>query len=191
MDGVTTRRGALAGLAALAGGAAIGRHGDGASLAAGDGADTAVLNLFLTLERVQQSFYRAALHAGGLSGEPLRLATAVAGQEAAHVARLEKLLGGRAAAAPRSDFGDAAATNRSFLRNAVALEEAAIAAYLAQAANLSRPNTAAVATLLSVEARQAAWLRDLAGVLPAPHAADPANPAQAVLTDLRTRGWLA
>jgi hypothetical protein len=50
---------------------------------------------------------------------------------------------------------------------------------------------ATVATLVSVEARQAAWLRDLAGVSPAPRAADPARPAQAVLADLRRRGWLA
>jgi hypothetical protein len=191
VDGVTTRRGALAAVAALAGGAALGRRGDGASLAAGDGSDAAVLNLFLTLERVQQGFYRAAIRSGGLSGEPLQLATAVAAQEDAHVARLQKLLGGHAGAPPRSDFGDAAATNASFLRNAVALEEAAIAAYVGQAANLPRPAMATVATLVSVEARQAAWLRDVAGVLPAPHAADPARPAQAVLKDLRTRGWLA
>ena len=191
MDGVTTRRGALAALAALAGGTAIARHGDSASLAAGENADVSVLNLFLTLERVQQAFYRAAIDSGGLSGEPHRLAVAVAQQETAHVARLEELLGGRAGAKPSSDFGGAVDTNRSFLRNAVVLEEAAIAAYLGQAANLSRPATAAMATLVSVEARQAAWLRDVAGVLPAPHAADPARPAQAVLKDLRTRGWLA
>jgi hypothetical protein len=186
--GVTTRRGALAALAALTGGAAIGRRGDGASLAAGDADDSAVLNLFLTLERVQAGFYRAALRSG-LKGEPRRLATAVAGQEAAHVARLEKLLGDRAGAAPRSDFGDVTAA--SFLGDAVALEEAAIAAYVGQAANLSRPAMAMAATLVSVEGRQAAWLRDVAGRLPAPHAADPARPAPAVLADLRSRGWLA
>ncbi len=190
MDGVTTRRGALAGLAALAGGAALARHGDGASLAAAGGDDEAILNLFLTLERVQQAFYRAAVRANALTGEPQRLAAAVAAQEAAHVKRLERLLGDRAGAAPRSDFGDAVDTPRSFLRNAVTLEEAAIAAYVGQAANLSRPNTAVVATLVSVEARQVAWLRDLAGSLPAPRAADPARPAQAVLADLRKRGWL-
>jgi hypothetical protein len=189
VDGVTTRRGALAAVAALAGGAALGRHGDGASLAAGNGGDAAVLNVFLTLERVQQGFYRAALRSGALEGEPQRLALAVAEQETAHVARLEQLLGGRAGAAPRSRFG--AFTSASFLRDAVTLEEAAIAVYVGQAANLSRPHTAAVATLVSVEARQAAWLRDLAGVLPAPHAADPSRPAQAVLNDLRARGWLA
>jgi hypothetical protein len=202
MDGLTTRRGALAAVAALAGGAAIARHGDGASLAADAGADAAVLNLFLTLERdaavlnlfltlerVQEGFYRTAIRSGGLSGEPLRLATAVAAQEAAHVARLQQILGDRAEAPPRSRFGKI--TPASFLRDAVALEEGAIAAYVGQAANLSRANTAAVATLVSVEARQAAWLRDIAGVLPAPHAADPAQPAQDVLANLRKKGWLA
>jgi hypothetical protein len=190
VDGVTTRRGALAALAALAGGAAIARHGDGAPLAAGDDADVPVLNLFLTLERVQEAFYRAAISSGRLSGEPRRLAAAVLPQETAHVARLERLLGDHAGARPRSDFAGAADTNQGFLRNALVLEEAAIAAYVGQAANLSRPATATVATLVSVEARQAAWLRDIAGVLPAPHAADPARPADAVLKELRTRGWL-
>src|SRR6185437_5047599 len=99
--------------------------------------DVSVLNLFLTLERVQQAFYRTAIDSGGLSGEPHRLAVAVAQQETAHVARLEQLLGGRAGAKPGSDFGGAVDTNQSFLRNAIVLEEAAIAAYLGQAANLS------------------------------------------------------
>jgi hypothetical protein len=185
-----SRRGALAAAAAVVGGAALGRHGDGASLAADDGDDDAVLNLFLTLERVQQAFYSAAVGSGGLSGEPLELAKAVEAQEAAHVARLEELLGSRAGAAPKSDFGDAV-RSANFVKSAVTLEEAAIAAYVGQASNLSRPAIVTVATLVSVEARQAAWLRDIAGMIPAPHAADPAQPAQDVLADLRKRGWLA
>src|SRR5688572_32161233 len=43
------------------------------------------------------------------------------------------------------------------------------------------------ATLISVEARQVAWLRDLAGISPAPRAADPARKADAVLRELRDR----
>jgi hypothetical protein len=190
MERLTSRRGALAAVAAVAGGVVLGRRGDGASLAAGDGDDDAVLNLFLTLERVQQAFYRAAVGSGGLSGEPLELAKAVEAQEAAHVAKLEQLLGSRAGAAPKSDFGDAT-SSANFLGNAVTLEEAAIGVYVGQAGNLSRSATATVATLVSVEARQVAWLRDIAGMLPAPHAADPARPAQDVLGDLRKRGWLA
>jgi hypothetical protein len=47
-----------------------------------------------------------------------------------------------------------------------------------------------VATLVSVEARQAAWIRDIAHSSPAPRAADPARRADAILADLRERGFL-
>ena len=65
-----------------------------------------------------------------------------------------------------------------------------IAAYIGQAANLSRPLVAPIATLVSVEARQVAWLRDLAGVSPAPRAQDPPQSGQAVLAELHKRGLL-
>ena len=44
--------------------------------------------------------------------------------------------------------------------------------------------------IVSVEARQAAWIRDLAGVDPAPRAADPPRDAQDVLDGLRAEGLL-
>jgi hypothetical protein len=70
------------------------------------------------------------------------------------------------------------------------LEEAAIAGYIGQAAHLGRATIRDVATLLSVEARQVAWLRDLHGVSPAPRAADPARKADAVLSGLREKGYI-
>jgi ferritin-like protein len=184
-----TRRGALAAGAAAAGGAVVGRHGGGAPPAAAAGnADAAILNLFLTLERVQAGFYRAALNSGRLDGELKTAATALAAQEDAHVALLERKLGHRAGAPPQTSFHTL--SPQQFRDDAVALEEAAIAAYIGQAANLSRPLVAPIATLVSVEARQVAWLRDLAGVSPAPRAQDPSRPADAVLADLRKRGLL-
>jgi hypothetical protein len=62
--------------------------------------------------------------------------------------------------------------------------------YIGQAANLSRSLVAPIATLVSVEARQVAWLRNLAGISPAPRAQDSPQSAQAVLADLRKRGLL-
>jgi hypothetical protein len=194
MDGapeLTTRgrwlRGALGGAAAITGGAALSRLG-GASAAQGD--DAQILGLFLTLERVQEAFYRQAVRAGNLSGELLRLAQTVGPQETAHVKRLEDRLGAGAPKPPDSDFGDAFGSPQSFRDAAIELEEAAIAAYLGQAANLSRAGMTTVATLLSVEARQVAWLRDLKGVSPAPRAADPPRRAEDVLKQLRDKGYL-
>lgn len=195
MDGaseLTTRghwlRGAFGGAAAVAGGVALNRLG-GASAAQG-GDDAKILDLFLTLERVQDAFYRQALTAGHLDGELLKLAQTVSPQESAHVKLLEDKLGSQASPRPDSDFGDALSSNEAFRDAAIDLEEAAIAAYLGQAANLTRSGMVTVATLMSVEARQVAWLRDLKGVSPAPRAADPPRPAEDVLDELRQKGYI-
>jgi rubrerythrin len=175
--------------AAAAGGVALGRLGDGASAAAPSSAtDTRILKVFLTLERTQESFYRAALKAGKLSGDLHAFATAAAEQEARHVAFLAERVGGDAGPAPRSQFGAAVTSPERFQAAAIELEEATIAAYIGQGANLTRATLKAVATLVSVEARQVAWIRDLAGQLPAPRAADPSRPPEAVLADLRKKG---
>lgn len=179
----------LAGGAVAAGASAM--TGDGAPLAAqSDGTDARILNLFLTLEHVQAGFYRAAVQTDRLDGDLLTFAKTVGAQEREHVAFLEDRLGDRAERPPRSDFGDLLATPDDFRAAAIELEEAAIAAYIGQAANLSRDMLASVATLVSVEARQVAWVRDLAHTSPAPNAADAARPADEIIADLRDKGFI-
>ena len=188
----TLLRGLLGGGAAIAGGAAIGRHSGGASLASpSKDMDAEILGMFLLLERVQESFYGAALERAGLQSELLRYAEVVGHQESEHVAYLEKRGGDHASARPRSDFVDVVRDPERFRQTAVELEEATIAAYIGQAPNLTRSSIAAIAPLVSVEARQAAWIRDLAGVSPAPKAADPARKPDDVLDQLRTWGFIA
>jgi hypothetical protein len=194
-EGVTRARllrSAIGGGAVLAGGAALGAwRDDSAPLAApSEGGDVKILNLFLLLERVQEAFYRRAIERGNLDGELLRFATAVADQEAAHAAFLATRLGSRARTA-RLGPGPASATAEAFRNDAVALEETAIAAYIGQSANLTRPAVSRIAELTSVEARQVAWVRQLAGVSPAPRAADPARSAEAVTADLRRGRFIA
>jgi hypothetical protein len=167
------------------------RSGDPNSLAAPSRkTDADIVNLFLLLERVQQAFYRSALERAGLSGELRTYASTVAGQERRHVAFLERWLGDRADAPPRTAFPDSFASAKGFRDGAVELEEAAIAAYVGQGANLTRHTVASIAVLVSVEARQAAWIRDIAGVSPAPRAADPARRPGDVLAELRQKGLL-
>jgi hypothetical protein len=186
-------RGLIGGGAIVAGGAAIGlRTGSGTSLAAqSDESDAKILNFFLLLEYVQEGFYREAVESGRLTGELLEYATAVGEQESEHVAFLAERLGDRARARPKLSFGDKLATPERFRDAAIDLEEAALAGYVGQGANLTRDTITRVATLVSVEARQAAWLRDLAGVNPAPRAADPARDADRVVEGLRKRGYVA
>ena len=178
--------------AVAAAGAAYGARGEtGTSLAARSAStDAKILNAFLLLEQIQESFYRAALATKRLSGPLQAFATTLARQEADHVAFLAEQLGERARPRPQSDFGALLESPEAFRDAAIELEEAAIAAYIGQGANLRRRTVAAVAPLVSVEARQAAWIRDLAGLSPAPRAADPARDVDAVVADLRKQGFV-
>jgi hypothetical protein len=47
-----------------------------------------------------------------------------------------------------------------------------------------------VATIVSVEARHAAWIRDLLGELPAPSASNPAQTAAQVRAAIRRTGFV-
>src|SRR3954464_2298063 len=186
-------RTAFAGGAVISGGAALGagRRHAGAEASAAPHRDTEVLNLFLTLEYVQQAFYEQAVRSGRLTGPLREFASTVARQEAEHVALLRKRLGRRANPRPKSEVGEAVRSPEAFRSAAVDLEEAVLAAYVGEGANLSHGTTVPVTTPGWVEARQAAWIRDLAGVSPAPRAADPARKPGDVLDDLRAKGLLA
>jgi hypothetical protein len=152
--------------------------------------DVRILSFLLVLEQAQSAFYDAALRSTALSGELLRFAQVVAPQEHDHVALLRRRLGGSARPAPRFEFRDATSSPARFRRAAIDLEEATAAAYIGQGASLTRDLVAEAAGIVAVEARHAAWIRDLAGALPAPRPADPARSPGDVLTDLRTKGYL-
>ena len=152
--------------------------------------DVRILSFLLVLEEAQSAFYDAALRSRALRGELLRFAQVVAPQEHDHVALLRRRLGGSARPAPRFDFRDATSSPARFRRAAIDLEEATAAAYIGQGASLTRDLVAEAAGIVAVEARHAAWIRDLAGALPAPRPADPARSPGDVLADLRTKGYL-
>jgi Ferritin-like domain len=181
-----TRAGLLR--AAAAGGVAA--AGGSALAAAPNDTDTEILNLFLLLEHMQEAFYRDALAAGRLEGELHEFAATVLPQERAHVAFLEDRLGSRGHPPPKTSFEHVLTTPERFRDTAIELEEASIAAYIGQGPHLSRGTVGRVAGLVAVEARQAAWVRDLAGSSPAPRAADPARRPGAVVADLRRKGYV-
>ncbi len=188
-----TVRAALGGGAVVAAGAVLGGRGGATASSAATSArqEAEILNGLLLLEYVQDNLYREAVRSGRLRGELVEFATAVGRQEGEHIRFLTRRLGAAARPRPRSDFGGAPADPDDFTATAIELEEAAIAAYIGQGANLRRETVGDVATLVSVEARQVAWVRDIAGENPAPHAADPARGLDEVLAGLRDKGWLA
>jgi hypothetical protein len=152
--------------------------------------DVRILNFLLVLEEAQAAFYDAALRGRALRGDLLAFARTVAPQEHEHVAFLRRKLGRRAQAKPKLVFGEATSDARRFSATAIDLEEATAAAYIGQGANLTRDAVLDAARIVAVEARHAAWVRDLAGADPAPRADDPPRAAGDVLSELRRKGFL-
>jgi Ferritin-like domain len=179
----STRRTALRTLAAagLVGSAAI-LASNGTAEAADDEprGDVAILNYALTLEYLQASFYTEVQRIGAVTGAAARLVRIVGTHERAHVHALAKLLGSRAIPEPRFDFRGATESQSAFVRTAVAFEDLGVAAYKGQAPRItSDAYLNAALAIHAVEARHAAWIRRIAGILPARSAFDePATAAQ-------------
>jgi ferritin-like protein len=152
--------------------------------------DRAIFNFALLLEYLQAAFYSEAVERGALTGDVRRFAQVVSEHERAHVAFLRKALGPHARARPEFKFGDATRDERAFLKAAVLLENTGVLAYNGQAANLTRPALAAAAEIVSVEGRHAAWVSDLAGVPPAPRAADVGVSSQDAVRTLQSTRFL-
>jgi hypothetical protein len=152
--------------------------------------DVEILSFLLVLEEAQAAFYDAALRGGALRGDLLAFARIVAPQEREHAEFLRGKLGGQAGARPKLGFARATSDPGRFSAAAIDLEEATAAAYIGQGANLTRGMVADAARIVAVEARHAAWIRDLAGADPAPRAADPPRSAGDVLGELRRKGFL-
>lgn len=155
----------LGGLAAAAGWTA-GR----ASPAAGAGLtenDTRILRFDLQLEYLQATMYSQALRLGHLRSAVRDAARVVGAHEWAHARALKTILGRRAVRPGFFDYHGVTEDERAFLRTAVAFEDLTAALLKYQAVRLdSRAVLAAAISLHSVEARHAAWLRRVAGVLP-------------------------
>jgi hypothetical protein len=138
--------------------------------------DVEILNFALGLERLQAAYYAEALRAGVATGELEGFAQVVAEHEQAHVDFLLQALGNQAAPEAEIGFGDSLADERAFTRTAIVLEDAAVAAYNGQITNLTVPAQRAAARIVSVDARHAAWIRAIVGILPAEQGTDPGQP---------------
>jgi hypothetical protein len=192
-----TRAQLLRGAAMLAGAAALSSVlapvGDArdADAAAGDDDDVAILNYALALEEIQAAFYSEAERAGALRGPLAQQARVVGAHERAHVVALRDVLGNRAIPKPSFDFGGVTEDPDAFRRTAVAFEDLAVAAYKDQAPRIAdRAYLAAAISIHSVEARHAAWIRRLAGVLPAAEAFDEPLGRAETLRLVRSTGFV-
>jgi rubrerythrin len=151
-------------------------------------ADKRALNLALIVEYAEADFYAEAVRRGKLDGELRAFAEQVSGQEDDHVAFIKSALGSSAAGKPEFDFGDATGDPDAFADRSAALEDLAVGAYAGQAGNLSKATLTAAATLISVEARHAAWIRSIVGRPPANEPTDKPRDADQVMSDLKRLG---
>jgi hypothetical protein len=158
---------------AVVAGAAVGALALPREAAALSKGDTAILNYALVLEYLQASFYTEAERMGALRGDARAAARIVGAVERAHVKALKGALGRRAVKRPFFNFRGTTEDGEAFIRTAVAFEDLGTAAYKGQAPKIESPQILAAAiSIHSVEARHAAWIRFLAGVLPAGDALD-------------------
>jgi Ferritin-like domain len=184
------KKGIGAGAAVLGGGALLAGLPRLATSAPSPQMDVRVLNFILVIEEMQAGFYAEALRRGRLKGELRRFARIVGEHERAHVRFIRSVLKGKARRRPRLDFGSATAAEDEFTAAAITLEDTAVAAYNGQAGNLTPGALGAAARIVSVEARHAAWIRDIAGKPPAAEPTDAAKSERQVRAALEATGFL-
>jgi Ferritin-like domain len=194
--GLLRRAGSVAGGLGIAaaivpgiGGTAVAREGGSKK------EDVKILNFALTLEYLEAAFYAEAVGRGIYSGSVLNFAQVVASHEATHVATLKAALGSKAVAKPSCDFQGTTKQWKTFLRTAKVLEDTGVAAYQGQAPRIHQNAVLGpAAAILAVEARHAAWVRDLlyAGksVKPAPEAFSTPQSMSAILAAVKKTGFI-
>jgi Ferritin-like domain len=138
--------------------------------------DVGILNFGLRFERMQATFYTQADEMGTIGKMVARKqlwARTLGAHERAHVRILKKVLGPKAERSPTFDFGKANETDANFTRTAVAMEDLTVALLGGLTPIVhNRQLNAAFFSLLTVEARHAAWARHLVGAHPVPVAFD-------------------
>jgi ferritin-like protein len=193
--GELLKRGVLGGGAILGAASLLGAI-PGAAFASSKGStrsasDVDILNFALTLEYLEAAFYAEALGKGALKGPTLAFAKVVARDEAQHVAFLESALGMKAVKKPTFDFKGTTAATKSFQATAIVLEDTGVSAYAGAAPMISNRKTLSAAlSVHSVEARHAAWIRNIVGMNPAPVPFDSAKTKAQVMKAVTGTGFL-
>jgi hypothetical protein len=198
------RKSAVAGGAAIGGGAILSAFAPSALAAAGGGrppasfgkGDVGILNYALTLEYLEAAFYNGATAANlPLSSQAAAFLKVVTKDENAHVKFLKGALGSKAAKEPAFNFKGANTNAEMFMKTAQVLENTGVHAYSGQALNIkSAAYVKAAISILTIEARHASvigLLNEPAGEAIAPNGPfDTPLTASQVLTAVKGTGFI-
>jgi Ferritin-like domain len=192
------RKAGGAGAVILGGSAFMGALPKLAQAATIPSSDVAILNFALTLEYLESAFYSEAVANGKLTDpRTVRFAKVVANHEHSHVLFLQNVLGAKAVAKPKFDFKGTTSDQAQFQQTADTLENTGVHAYLGQVGNIKNKKIlAAAGSILPVEARHAAWIRDINGKftgqapLPAPAAFQGAKTKAQILAAVKGTGFI-
>ena len=164
--------------------------------------DVKILNFALTLEFLESAFYTQAAANNIAGSDPVlaKFVSTVKSHEAKHVTFLRQTLKSAAVKKPDFDFGNTVTDLATFKATSQVLEDTGVRAYSGQAGNISQgPVVTAAATILSVEARHASWIRFINGggaadaatsALPAPLTFDKPASEKAILKAVGATGFI-
>jgi hypothetical protein len=146
--------------------------------------DVRIFQYALNFEYLQATFYTQTEQAGTVAKmEPAKAvwARTLGAHERAHVQIIKKVLGKDATKKPFFNFHGNTETEERFTKTAVAMEDLTTALLTGVTPALkSRGLVAAAFSLLTVEARHAAWARHLSGIVPVADSFDRAKPVREV-----------
>jgi hypothetical protein len=138
--------------------------------------DVGILQFDLVFEYLQSTFYLSAVRertVEAMNPAAQQWAHVLGAHELAHVKILKKVLARHAVGKPFFDFHGVTERPTAFTKTAVAMEDLTVALLSGQAPRFKeRGLAAAVLSLLTVEARHAAWARHIVGVSPVASAFD-------------------
>lgn len=155
--------------------------------------DLTILEYALTLEYLGAAFYESALLHAGLTGDAHVVALAFRGHERAHVKFVQKTiksLGGTPHPSESFDFGSATKSQAAFLKTSAKIEEMCVETLNGAGPLVTKPVLKGAAMLVSVEARQAAWVRAILKGDPAPVVLTPPLTAAQSMARLAKLGFV-
>jgi hypothetical protein len=198
------KKGGIAGVAAMSGGAVLSALAPTAFAASAHGrppasfgkGDVGILNYALTLEYLEAAFYNGAAAANlPLSAQAAAFLKVVVKDENAHVKFLKGALGSKAAKEPKFNFKGTNTNAAMFMTTAQVLENTGVHAYSGQALNIKTPAyVKAAVSILTIEARHASvigLLNDPSGEAITPNGAfDTPLTASKVLAAVKGTGFI-